>query len=437
MYPWRSGSSGREESQLIHLNPRSGHWAADNTYLQRHVSSTVAYSVWRYWQTTGDQEFLSCYGAEMLIEIARFWASIASYNEQLHRYEICGVMGPDEFHDRYPWRQEPGLNNNAYTNVMAAWVLQRAIEVLDLVGVERRQELEILLGLNADEVARWDDISRHMRIVYLADEIVAQFEGYDRLEELDWDAYREKYGDIQRLDRILEAEGDTVTRYKASKQADMLMLFYLFSYNELRELFGMLGYPFSPEAIAKNIDYYIRRTSNGSTLSRMVHSWVLARGDRTRSWSLLVQAQESDVADIQGGTTAEGIHLGAMAGTVDLIQRGQTALEFRDDALWISPCVPEELQGLHMKVLYRGFWLYLDIGCNRLTASAPYGWAGPERIGVRNQLHSFKAGDTLEFGCHRAADGWRPMPQEPTRKVRKTSHAIVAPSRNDPGGTQR
>ena len=437
MYPWQSGSSGREESQLLHLNPRSGHWTADNTHLQRHVSSAIAYNVWRYWQTTGDQEFLSYHGAEMIIEIARFWASIASYNERQKRYEIHGVMGPDEFHDRYPWQDKSGLNNNAYTNVMAAWVLQRAIEVLDVIGVERRQELETLLGLTADEVTHWADISRRMRIVFLKGGIIAQFEGYDRLKELDWDAYREKYGNIQRLDRILEAEGDAVAAYKVSKQADVLMLFYLFSYNELRELFGSLGYPFAPKAIAKNIDYYIQRTSDGSTLSRMVHSWVVARGDRVRSWSLLVLALESDVSDIQGGTTAEGIHLGAMAGTIDLIQRGQTAIEFRDDALWINPCVPEELQGVRLRLLYRGFWLYLDISCGKLTVSAPHGWAGPERIGVRNQVHPFKAGDVLEFGCHLAADGWRPTPQKPIRKTGKSPNAVAAPLGNDPGEEQR
>src|SRR5690606_37414228 len=159
----------------------------------------------------------------------------------------------------------------------------------------------------------------------------SQFEGYERLEEFDWEGYRAKYGDIQRLDRILEAEGDSVNCYKASKQADVLMLFYLFSSEELESVFTRLGYPFPHESIPRIIDYYVHRTSNGSTLSRIVHSWVLARADRTRSWALLEEALESDIADIQGGTTAEGIHLGAMAGTVDLVQRGHTGLEIHED----------------------------------------------------------------------------------------------------------
>jgi trehalose/maltose hydrolase-like predicted phosphorylase len=332
-------------------------------------------------------------------------------------------MGPDEFHDRYPWRDEPGLDNNAYTNLMAAWALRRACDVLDLLGVERRREIENLLGLALDEASRWQEISQRMRVAFLDEGIIAQFEGYDRLEEFDWEAYRQKYGDIQRLDRILEAEGDTVNRYKASKQGDVLMLFYLFSYDELRDLLDSLGYAFEPEAIARNIDCYVRRTSNGSTLSRVVHSWVLARGDRARSWSLLADALESDLADIQGGTTAEGIHLGAMAGTVDLVQRGQTALEFRDDALWISPCLPQELQGLRLKFLYRGYWLHLDIGCDELMVSAPHGWVGPKHIGVRNEVHAFKGGDILKFSCHLAEGGFRPRLGAITRESRPSGDA--------------
>lgn len=122
-----------------------------------------------------------------------------------------------------------------------------------------------------------------------------------------------------------------------------------------------------------------------------------------------------------------------MARTVDLVHRGQTALEFRDGTLWISPCLPTELQGFHLKLLYRGYWLYPDIGCDRLTVSAPHGWAWPGRIGVRNQVHPIKAGDVLEFGCHLAEGGWRPASRAPTHAPAGASDADVAPARHDTG----
>ncbi|HUE44743.1 MAG TPA: glycosyl hydrolase family 65 protein [Aestuariivirgaceae bacterium] len=398
MYPWQSGSDGREESQVVHINPRSGRWLPDHTYLQRHVNAGIAYNVVRYGEATGDGEFLSFYGAEMLVEIARFWASIATFTPERERYEIRGVVGPDEFHVQYPWSNEPGLDNNAYTNVMAAWVLHRALEALDQIGPERRKELCETLAVGDDEPEAWDAISRRMFVPF-HDGVISQFEHYERLEEFDWAGYGAKYGDIHRLDRILEAEGDTVNRYKASKQADALMLFYLFSPEELAELFERLGYSFDPATIPHMVDYYARRTSHGSTLSRVVTSWVLARTERARSWELLYEALESDIGDIQGGTTKEGIHLGAMAGTVDLVQRGQTGLQIRHDLLHLDPCLPDELQGLRLRIRYRGHWLELDVNAERMRVHTPDGWTGPTKLVVRDTVHAFRPGTVLELPC--------------------------------------
>ena len=159
--------------------------------------------------------------------------------------------------------------------------------------------------------------------------VISQFEGYDRLDELDWLDYQERYGDIQRLDRILEAEGDSTNRYKVSKQADVLMVFYLLPPDEFAS--------YSTGSAIRSIRTPTpgeRRVLPGAHVSRVhaswvVHSWVLARLDRRRSWDLFLQALRSDIADIQGGTTHEGIHLGAMAGTVDLIQRCYGGVEAR------------------------------------------------------------------------------------------------------------
>ena len=268
MYPWQSGSDGTEETQKLHLNPVSGRWLDDHSRLQRHVNIAVVYNVWQYYQASGDMEFMVYYGAEMILDIARFWASASTYNKKTKRYEIKGVMGPDEYHEKYPNTEKGGLNNNAYTNVMAVWVLERAIEVLDLLDEERRSELFGELQLKKEEIQRWKDITRKMTVVFHDNGIISQFEGYDKLEEFDWERYRKKYGDIGRLDRILEAEGDTPDHYKLSKQADVLMMFYLLSIKEVQRIFRQLGYTFDKTTFRKNVDYYMERTSHGSTLSR-------------------------------------------------------------------------------------------------------------------------------------------------------------------------
>jgi len=394
MYPWQSGSNGREESQQVHLNPRSGHWTADETHLQRHVNAAIAYNIWQYHQTSGDTEFLSFFGAEMLVEIARFWASMATRNQTLDRYEIKGVMGPDEFHTRYPDRADAGLDNHAYTTVMAVWVLCRALDLPRHLPRERWEELVEQLGIGDEELAHWDTLSRKLRVCFHGDGIISQFEGFERLEELDWQGYREKHGDIQRLDRILESEGDSPNRYQATKQADVLMLFYLLSAEELKRLFARLGYDFDRDMIPRNVAYYGARTSHGSTLSRVVDAWVLARSDRPRSWSLFTKAVESDVADIQGGTTSEGIHLGAMAGTVDLIQRCYTGIEVRDHRLWLNPRLPDALARLCTRLRFRGQTLVLTITHTAMEVHAVSADRDAIRISIGEHMRSLRPGES-------------------------------------------
>jgi trehalose/maltose hydrolase-like predicted phosphorylase len=353
MYPWQSGSTGREETQTMHLNPRSGRWLPDHSHLQRHVGLAVAYNAWRHHEATGDLDFLSRHSAEMILEVARFWADLATYDRAEDRYHLAGLMGPDEYHDALPWRDQPGLDDNAYSNVMAAWTLTRALTCLELLSASRRAELMDDLALDRAELQRWEHVSRRLQLWWHDDGVLSQFRGYDRLEEFDWAGYRRRYGDISRLDRILEAEGDSTNRYKVSKQADVLMLFHLLTADELYGVLDRLGYARDRQTIPRAVRYYLERTSHGSTLSKTVHAWVLARSNRHQAWGYLLDALGSDLTDVQGGTTAEGVHLGAMAGTVDLLVRGFTGLETRSEALGLDPYLPEEVRGLSFRVRYR------------------------------------------------------------------------------------
>lgn len=397
MFPWQSASNGEEATQKFNLNPRSQRWVRDNSYLQRHVGSAIAHNVWHYFQVTRDVEFLHAYGAELILDIARFWSSIASFDDARGRYEIRGVVGPDEFHDGYPDATTPGLNNNAYTNIMAVWVLCRALEVLDLLSEVRRAELATRLGLSAQEIARWGDISRRMYVPFHDEGIISQFEGYETLRELDWEGYRARYQNIQRLDLILEGENDSANRYKLSKQADVLMLFYLFTSEELGELLARLGYAFEYETIPRNVAYYSGRSSHGSTLSRVVYGWVLARSDRPRAMQFFAQALQSDVSDIQQGTTAEGIHLGAMAGTVDLIQRVSTGIDARGDVLHFAPELPQEMERLDLRIRYCGHSLDLRLTRDSLTVRGRDGAAPPISLRVGDEICEFISGTTRVF----------------------------------------
>ncbi len=355
----------------------------------------VAYNAWQHYQVTGDRQYLVDYGAEMLVEIARFWVGLATLDDSRDRYTIRGIIGPDEFHSGYPGKEYDGIDNNAYTNVMAVWVILRAMEALELLPLRDRLELVTKVGLTTHERDRWDRVSRRMFVPF-HDDVISQFEGYSELAELDWEHYRRQYGNIQRLDRILEAEDDSVNNYQASKQADVLMLFYLLSSEELLGLFGRLGYHFTPEQIPKTIDYYLARTSDGSTLSAIVHSWVLARANRHHAMRYFIRVLGSDVVDIQGGTTAEGIHLAAMAGSVDLLQRCFTGLETRNDRLVLGPHWPQALGPIEFPFVYRGQRLHLRVSGRTATLSAEAGAAGSIDVECRGRVQRLLPGQTIE-----------------------------------------
>ncbi|WP_051878409.1 glycoside hydrolase family 65 protein [Streptomyces sp. NRRL B-24720] len=392
MFPWQSADDGREETQELHLNPASGRWLPDRSRLQHHVGSAVAYNVWQYCQATADTDYLHSKGAEMLLQIARFWADGAEWDASLARYRIRGVVGPDEYHDAYPGAGSAGIDDNAYTNVTAAWVLARATELYRDLPEPRRRTLLERSGLDPAELERWEDISRRLYVPYHRG-VISQFAGYGELDELDWAAYRRRYGDIRRLDRILEAEGDTVNRYQASKQADVLMLGYLFSPGELGGLFQRLGHVLDDETWRATVDYYLARTSHGSTLSSLVHAWVLARVHREEAWTYCEEALTGDVVDIQGGTTAEGIHLGAMAGTLDLVQRGMTGLETRDDALWLSPAPLPQLSKFGVRIRFRGHGdVDLGIRAQRLRIAVPHSHHPAVRLVLGGHTHLIAPG---------------------------------------------
>jgi alpha,alpha-trehalase len=397
MYPWQSGSDGSEETQEVHLNPKSGRWNPDLSHRQRHVNIAIAFNIIQYFRFTNDLGFLAAFGAEMLVEIARFWASIARYNHITDRFDIVGVMGPDEFHDRDPNWDGDGLRNNAYTNVMVAWLLDCVLRVLDALPGRQRGHLLACLDVDERELERWREMSRKLSVP-MHHEVISQFEGYENLEEFDWVGYHERYGNVERLDRILEAEDDSVANYKASKQADVLMLFYLLSYEELVEVFNRLGIAFDGDLLTRTIDYYMERTSHGSTLSRLVHSWVLARNDRKASMVLFREALESDVSDIQGGTTPEGIHLGAMAGTVDLVGRGYSGMAAgADGVLRFTPSTPPEIRRIDFSVQFHGRWLDVALTGDDMRITSEITSRSPITIECRGERVTLASGETAQF----------------------------------------
>ncbi len=343
MFPWQSGSDGREETQIVHLNPLSGEWGDDYSSLQRHISIAIAYNVWYYFQVTDDQAFMESYGAELFLDICRFWASKCRQVGPSGRYSIAQVMGPDEFHEEHPNSPDGGVKDNAYTNLMVAWLFQEAGKLYPQLSGATQEKLKRDLSLEGSEINKWAELADKLNLVVSSDGILAQFDGYFELEELDWDAYRKKYGNIYRLDRILKAEGKSPDHYKFAKQADNLMSFYNLDPDVIHGLLKNMSYPADPDLLSKNYQYYIQRTSHGSTLSRVVHAYLAnLMNEPQLAWTLYKEALESDYNDIQGGTTAEGIHAGVMGGTALMVITSFAGINLMNENLHINPVLPAD-----------------------------------------------------------------------------------------------
>jgi alpha,alpha-trehalase len=175
------------------------------------------------------------------------------------------------------------------------------------------------------------------------------------------------------------------------------MLFYLLSADALSSIFERLGYPFDSETIPRSIGYYLQRTSHGSTLSRVVHSWVLARSDRQRSWEFFEDALRSDLDDIQGGTTGEGVHLGAMAGTVDVVQRCYLGIVTRDDVIWFDPLLPTEVRSLSLDICYRRRWMNVTVADGQFTLDISDSGEGAVRVGLDGEVVELSPGDRRQL----------------------------------------
>ncbi len=369
MFPWQSGSDGREETQIIHLNPLSGEWGDDYSSLQRHVSLAIAFNIWTYFQVTGDMDFMEDCGAELLLDICKFWASKSEVGPD-GKFHIHKVMGPDEFHESLPGSGVGGLTDNAYSNIMVSWMMDKAFRTVDAIAPEQRKRILEGLSLSEEDMEQWKLIKHGVALNVSDEGVVEQFKGYFGLEELDWELYREKYGDIHRLDRILKSEGKSPDDYKLAKQADFLMSFYNLGTAELERTFDGLGYSLPEDFAKRNFDYYLARTSHGSTLSRLVHArlaWEIGMSDS--GWDLFMDALRSDLVDIQGGTTGEGIHCGVMAGTVYDVLVSFAGLDLSGDVPVLNPKLPGLWKGLDFRFTFRGNTFLVSISGQQIKIS--------------------------------------------------------------------
>lgn len=374
MFPWQSGMYGDEQSQLVHLNPITNKWDPDNSRKQRHVSLAIAYNVLNYFNLTHDETFMRQYGYEMLLDISKFWIDMTTLNKDSGKYSIYDVMGPDEFHEGYPQSKTSGLKNNAYTNIMVSWLFK---QINDLITNENSDIMEDIFqktNFTTVDLQKINDIRHNLKLDFKGD-ILGQFEGYFNLKELDFAKYRQQYDNISRMDRILKAHNDSPDNYQVAKQADTLMALYNLTDNDFFDIMDDLGYPIAnrEKFIDDNVKYYIARTTHGSTLSRIVYAMLLLKVDDTdEAWKLFYEALTSDYYDIQGGTTAEGIHLGVMGATINVVTTFFAGIDYRGDILEINPHMPKQWNEIAFNIDFKGVNYSFQVTADGVTITTDH-----------------------------------------------------------------
>ena len=173
------------------------------------------------------------------------------------------------------------------------------------------------------------------------------------------------------MDRLLKAEGKSADNYKVAKQADTLMTYYNLDNEEINGIIKGLGYTLPDDYLEKNLHYYLQRTSHGSTLSRVVHAQLAnIINDRKLSWDLYIDALTSDFNDIQGGTTAEGIHAGVMAGTIMIAISTFGGIDLRGNKLNINPNLPDHWKEMEFGFDFKNVSYSFKISNNKVEVSA-------------------------------------------------------------------
>ena len=357
MYAWESADTGEEVTPQTAITPSGELIRIRNGELEIHITADIAYAVWRYWESTGDDEFLLDYGAEILMESARFWASRGKL-ESDGLYHIRHVIGPDEYHE--------DVDDNAFTNLMAAWNIRHAAEIADLLRkrwTERWDRLSDELHLSDSEVSGWLKLADVMATGFDSGTLIyEQFAGYHQKEHLDLKAYEPRFA---AMDAILGY--DRVQQTDIVKQPDVVMALYL------------LWDQFPANVREANFRFYEPRTAHGSSLSPSIHALVAARlGDLKLAGKYLKQAAEIDLGDTMGNA-AGGVHAAAIGGLWQAMVFGFAGLETSHDGITLSPNLLEHWDRLTFPCLWRNSRLQIAVepGSVRFEAT------GPDAIKVR------------------------------------------------------
>ena len=321
LFPWRT-INGEECSAFFPAGTA-----------QYHINADIAFTVKKYLEGTGDVDFLVNYGAELLFETARVWADLGEFiPKRNNRFCINGVTGPDEY--------TAIVNNNFYTNTMAAENMAYAYQVAQWMKRNKNEEYRSLAGkidLDDSELERWKKAADNMYLPYDQElGLYAQDDSFFYKQV--WDPEQKEL--IKPL--LMHYHPLVIYRYQVCKQADVVLALFL------------LGQRFEMKEKKRNFDYYEKITTHDSSLSECIFSIVASDiGYHDKAYQYFLNSIRMDLDNLQCNTSA-GNHIANMAGSWMMVINGFAGMRVYDDVLGFKPHLPEEWEEYSFKITYRG-----------------------------------------------------------------------------------
>ncbi|SHI76949.1 maltose phosphorylase [Mesonia phycicola] len=325
-------SNGAALYPMVTMNGEESHNEWEITFEEIHRNGAIAYGIFNYHRFTGDYSYIPEKGLEVLIGIARFWQQRATFSTQKNKYVILGVTGPNEY--------ENNVNNNWYTNYIAKWCIDYALENIEKVKAEFSSDYERIsekTNITSEELEKWKAVADQMYFPYSEEHgVFLQQDGF-------LDKEQTTVSDLEQNIRPINQywSWDRILRSPFIKQADTLQGFYFFEEH------------FSKEELEKHFDFYEPFTVHESSLSPCVHSIQAAvLGRMEQAYEFYLRTSRLDLDDYNK-EVEEGCHITSMAGTWMSIVEGFAGMRVRDGKLSFSPQLPKEWKGYSFKINFR------------------------------------------------------------------------------------
>jgi maltose phosphorylase len=328
---------------MVTMNGEECHNEWEITFEEIHRNGAIAFAIYNYYRFTDDYSYISEKGLEVLIAIARFWHQRATFSTDKNKFMILGVTGPNEY--------ENNINNNWYTNYIAKWCINYALENIDIVKTDHISDyirIKEKVNFSDDELKEWKNVSDHMYFPYSEKhKVFLQQDGFLDKELI-------TVANLEKTQRPINQKWswDRILRSPYIKQADVLQGFYMFEDD------------FSREELERHFDFYEPFTVHESSLSPCVHSIQAAKMDRMeQAYTFYLRTSRLDLDDYNH-EVEEGLHITSMAGTWMSIVEGFGGMRVLNNTLSFSPKIPKGWKSYSFKVNFRNQIIKINVTQN-------------------------------------------------------------------------